>query len=303
MKNHIFLILIIIIILIVCAFGIYLNNRHNSKSTLLLKNVKPTNSNKIEFDCNVNITDNMGAYEDCSTNKNNGFVFIDGKYINAPYIVTFHKGWLLINGIRIRKLSDWPISVESADKPQIPYEIIKNAKSFDDLLVPGKKDAWDARMSRWISRNYKNPDDQRNEIKKFVESLPFVERVTFPSEDIMCVNLKNGKEKHFGIESLAGTVYTKEEINKDIERSRSNLEKRLAKSDTYIFLKKGAEISFGKQKSARDLKLMVEILESGRTNEEKINILKRMAIIPDAPKMCPACAHPQAHFELLGENW
>lgn len=23
----------------------------------------------------------------------------------------------------------------------------------------------------------------------------------------------------------------------------------------------------------------------------------------DAPKVCPACAHPQAHFEILGENW
>lgn len=22
-----------------------------------------------------------------------------------------------------------------------------------------------------------------------------------------------------------------------------------------------------------------------------------------APEMCPACAHPQAHFEVLGENW
>lgn len=24
---------------------------------------------------------------------------------------------------------------------------------------------------------------------------------------------------------------------------------------------------------------------------------------PGAPESCPACAHPQAHFELLGENW
>ena len=23
----------------------------------------------------------------------------------------------------------------------------------------------------------------------------------------------------------------------------------------------------------------------------------------DAPQMCPACAHPQAHFEVLAENW
>ena len=24
---------------------------------------------------------------------------------------------------------------------------------------------------------------------------------------------------------------------------------------------------------------------------------------PEAPEMCPACEHPQAQFELLGENW
>lgn len=23
----------------------------------------------------------------------------------------------------------------------------------------------------------------------------------------------------------------------------------------------------------------------------------------EAPNLCPACAHPQAHFEILGENW
>ena len=23
----------------------------------------------------------------------------------------------------------------------------------------------------------------------------------------------------------------------------------------------------------------------------------------DAPDLCPACAHPKAHFEILGENW
>ena len=23
----------------------------------------------------------------------------------------------------------------------------------------------------------------------------------------------------------------------------------------------------------------------------------------EAPKLCPACLHPQSYFELLGENW
>jgi rubrerythrin len=24
---------------------------------------------------------------------------------------------------------------------------------------------------------------------------------------------------------------------------------------------------------------------------------------PEAPAACPACAHPQAYFEVLAENW
>ena len=24
---------------------------------------------------------------------------------------------------------------------------------------------------------------------------------------------------------------------------------------------------------------------------------------PEAPELCPSCAHPKAHFEILGENW
>ena len=24
---------------------------------------------------------------------------------------------------------------------------------------------------------------------------------------------------------------------------------------------------------------------------------------PEAPQMCPACAHPQVHFEVWAENW
>jgi rubrerythrin len=24
---------------------------------------------------------------------------------------------------------------------------------------------------------------------------------------------------------------------------------------------------------------------------------------PEAPAACPACAHPQAYYEVLGENW
>ena len=51
-------------------------------------------------------------------------------------------------------------------------------------------------------------------------------------------------------------------------------------------------------------------------NIEKARVYKRDAKViwrcrncgylhegPEAPAACPACAHPQAYFELLGENW
>jgi rubrerythrin len=51
-------------------------------------------------------------------------------------------------------------------------------------------------------------------------------------------------------------------------------------------------------------------------NIEKVRVFKRDTKViwrcrncgylhegPEAPVACPACAHPQAYFELLGENW
>jgi rubrerythrin len=31
--------------------------------------------------------------------------------------------------------------------------------------------------------------------------------------------------------------------------------------------------------------------------------LPQLRLSATAPELCPACLHPQAHFELLGENW
>ena len=50
-------------------------------------------------------------------------------------------------------------------------------------------------------------------------------------------------------------------------------------------------------------------LEAGRTFRRDGKVVWRCRNCgylhegPEAPEVCPACAHPQAHFELLGENW
>jgi rubrerythrin len=50
-------------------------------------------------------------------------------------------------------------------------------------------------------------------------------------------------------------------------------------------------------------------LEAGRTFKRDGKVVWRCRNCgylhegTEAPEVCPACAHPQAHFELLGENW
>jgi len=216
----------------------------------------------------------------CANEQSAGFVFVEGRYVEFPYEVTSDKGWILINGLRAQKIANWPISVDSAKKPEIPEDLMRNAKSFDDLLIAGGKDAWDARMSRWIGRNFSDLDAQKAELKGFYESLPFVDQVTFPRKGTMSVALSNGEKILFGLDTPT-PLTTKADALKRIEEAGARLEKRLAKGDTFLFFKNGLELSFGRAKGAKDLALMVEVLESERPRTQKIGILRRMAFIPE----------------------
>jgi len=63
-----------------------------------------------------------------------------------------------------------------------------------------------------------------------------------------------------------------------------------------------------KQHEKRYLDLMKNI-ESGKVFKKDKKVVWRCRNCgylhegTEAPKECPACAHPQAYFELLGENW
>ena len=63
-----------------------------------------------------------------------------------------------------------------------------------------------------------------------------------------------------------------------------------------------------KQHEKRYLELLANI-EAGRVFKREKKVVWRCINCgylhegTEAPDLCPACNHPQAHFELLGENW
>lgn len=68
-------------------------------------------------------------------------------------------------------------------------------------------------------------------------------------------------------------------------------------------------IAVAEKEHSRRYKTLKENIEMNRVfhkSEEVVWRCQNCGYIQkgtDAPKLCPACAHPQAHFELLAENW
>ncbi len=68
-------------------------------------------------------------------------------------------------------------------------------------------------------------------------------------------------------------------------------------------------ISVAEKQHGKRYKDLADNLEAGRVFKRNGKVVWRcrncgyLHEAEEAPEVCPACLHPQAHFELLGENW
>ena len=68
-------------------------------------------------------------------------------------------------------------------------------------------------------------------------------------------------------------------------------------------------ISIAEKQHGKRYKDLADNLEAGRVFKRNGKVIWRcrncgyLHEAEEAPDMCPACLHPKAHFELLGENW
>ncbi|MFT6985916.1 MAG: rubrerythrin [Psychromonas sp.] len=68
-------------------------------------------------------------------------------------------------------------------------------------------------------------------------------------------------------------------------------------------------IAIAEKQHCKQYKDLADNLEAGNVFKREGKVVWRcrncgyIHEAKEAPKLCPACVHPQAHFELLGENW
>ena len=85
---------------------------------------------------------------------------------------------------------------------------------------------------------------------------------------------------------------------------------KIAREEGFANIAKAFEaIAVAEKQHEKRYKALASNLEAGRVFKRNGKVIWRCMNCgylhegEEAPSVCPACAHPQAYFELLGENW
>lgn len=166
----------------------------------------------------------------------NGFVFIDGKYIDTPYDVTRRGHGIFINGYLVEQPCPWPIPEKP--KPAIPTKdlkmpvsITKNTSQYDKDLIKylGNKQAY-----------YRSNLGEKEMVKMMVQvyqELPCVLKASAGrDEEHISVTWADGStmEHRLILPKRKITDWTRENILERTEKDRANYENRLNKGDYYF---------------------------------------------------------------------
>lgn len=206
----------------------------------------------------------------------NGFVFIDGKYIDPPYVVTRQGNGIFINGHLVERPCPWPIPGKTkseipAEDPKMPATITDKSSMYDGTLVEymDKKRAYHAH--RVHGKEFADVM-----VKAYAE-LPCVQQAKLGRDfNHVDVTWKNGEVEHIRIVPFTRkpTEWTRQTILERIEKDRVNYEDRLNKGD-YYFLGSAHGRMTGTADGARMvLGALVPILKTSKDAKE---VQERMA--------------------------
>ena len=204
-----------------------------------------------------------------------GFVFLDGRYIDAPYTVSRRGIEVLINGIVVRRAARWPLRDSSVSEDPGDPQGLTERSSMADLKVSRHA----LRKLRYLRQHFP-PEIARQRMAEYYRKCPCVESVVPNprcSEDLL-VTLKDGRSALIYVAPFMPPP-TKHDVRRTLERYRESLQQRLQKGDCYFFFSKRGDNSFGKDKVCKDLRAMVAILRSERSTEEKRALLERLGFL------------------------
>jgi len=214
-----------------------------------------------------------------------GFVFIDGGYLDAPYIVSRKGLGIFVNDVFVKKSAvQWPpVDMRVKEDPGFPsLDGITENTTFDEFT----KKCWAqlAPKCRYLHQTL-TQDVAIQKIKEYYESLPFVKSVTFEPPVDLIIETMHGKKIpiDYGPPPITWMEPPppKEDVIEEIESDYKRIEEDLKRGRCYFFFSKERELTFAPDKVNNDLPETIDILKSDMPSEYKIEDLQDVGLLPE----------------------
>jgi len=203
-----------------------------------------------------------------------GFVFIDGKYVDAPYVVERRGLALFVNEVMIQMPAvyvDDTGEIAPTD-PTIPQSITRKTSAHDSAFQE-----YYHKKALFLARDH-SPKEASALMRQALGSLPCVKRLQDDSTDpeSTMVTFQNGETQRIKLTLLSGrrVRMDRDTVLRNLELQRQNYQQRLQKGDSFFFASGGGRISFSHGKTREILANLIQILRSNKSQDAKFAELR-----------------------------
>lgn len=212
----------------------------------------------------------------------NGFVFVEGQYIEAPYVVSQRDQAIYINGHLIANYASLVRDFLPLDKtrPILPSTITSNANPEDPLIGD-----YLYRIGNYLATNHSRTE-AREEMVTVLKELPCINNVSCDTDqEYATVEFVNGRVVSMGLLPFhRKTVITSLSVGEYVIRDYTNYIDRLYAGTVYSFSGNGSRKHSFSHAIAQDiLPRFVKILRSSHDDVVKAKELADMLGMETVP--------------------
>lgn len=210
--------------------------------------------------------DEFGAHTEPTVN--NGFLFIDGKYIGTPYMIERRGLGIFVNGKMIKKPVDFSFDPPSGDiDPTMPQAITSETSIYDDIIT-----TYFSKKCAYIRKHY-SKEEEKAVLENFFQNLPFVTETNISEESPYIINVTTTENITLPM-SLHVLRSNRIPTNTDnflerIEKQCLNLHKDLVGGKCFFLSSKGGKYRLSTNSIAEKLPIMINILSTNEPPEIK----------------------------------
>jgi hypothetical protein len=246
-----------------------------------------------------------------------GFVFFDGRYVEAPYIVETQDLAVTINGFQVTREFAWPPlqKYRFDHDPGLPEGLTRNSTLDEALGVREPGGVLFDTAKQWFLFSHLAYDEAYEQMLAYYRSLPCVRSLERNAEGFWILESHSGERRRLAIGGrsmrLLSEYYApsgsgpppRREYEELVAQMAERFAQRLRKGDCLLLYPGGDEISFAERRAAVLLPEILATISSGRSDEAKLEELWALGAFPRGDQtLATALLHNYSSSRQLEER-